>query len=173
MSKIAVNMLSNANVYMDGNSLLGRAAEVELPDVKYKTADFDALGMIGITELFAGLEKMEAKIKWTSFYTEVMREAANPFKTVRLQVRSNLETFQGGGKVNEIPVVALITGTFKNLPGGSRKKGEPAQPETNFSVSYIKVTVDGDELYEIDVLQNIYKVDGKDLLETYRKNIGA
>jgi len=41
------------------------------------------------------------------------------------------------------------------------------------SVNYAKLIVDGEEIFEIDVLENIYKVEGVDILETYRNNIGA
>ena len=38
MSKIEINKLTNANVYMNGANLLGRAEEVQLPQVKHKMA---------------------------------------------------------------------------------------------------------------------------------------
>ena len=36
-----------------------------------------------------------------------------------------------------------------------------------------KLVVDGVPLFEIDVLENIYKVGGIDMLSKYKKNIGA
>ena len=41
------------------------------------------------------------------------------------------------------------------------------------SVTYAKLVVDGVPLFEIDVLENIYKVGGIDMLTKYKKNIGA
>ena len=35
MSKIEINKLTNANVYMNGVNLLGRAEEVQLPQIKH------------------------------------------------------------------------------------------------------------------------------------------
>ena len=46
MSKIEINKLTNANVYLNGNNLLGRAEEVELPQIKHKMAEHKALGPI-------------------------------------------------------------------------------------------------------------------------------
>ena len=34
MCKIKINRLTNANIYMDGNNLLGRAEEIQLPQIK-------------------------------------------------------------------------------------------------------------------------------------------
>ena len=33
MSKIEINKLTNANIYMNGTNLLGRAEEVQLPQI--------------------------------------------------------------------------------------------------------------------------------------------
>ena len=34
MSKIQVNRIVNANIYIDGTNLIGRAEEVKLPDIQ-------------------------------------------------------------------------------------------------------------------------------------------
>ena len=65
MSKIKINRLTNANIYMDGNNLLGRAEEIQLPQIKHKMAEHKALGMVGSAEFFAGIDKLECKIKMT------------------------------------------------------------------------------------------------------------
>jgi len=41
------------------------------------------------------------------------------------------------------------------------------------SVNYAKLIVNGEEIFEIDVLENIYKVDGIDILTVYRANTGG
>ena len=44
---LQINKLTNANIYVNGNNLLGRAAEVELPSIGFKMAEHMALGMVG------------------------------------------------------------------------------------------------------------------------------
>ena len=41
------------------------------------------------------------------------------------------------------------------------------------SVTYAKLVVDGVEIFEIDTLENIYKVGPVDMLSTFKKNTGA
>jgi hypothetical protein len=41
---ISVNKLTNANIYIDGNSLLGKASEIDLPKITAKMAEHKALG---------------------------------------------------------------------------------------------------------------------------------
>lgn len=173
MSKIKINRLTNANVYMDGNNLLGRAEEVQLPQIKHKMADHKALGMTGSAEFFSGIDKLECKIKWNSLYPEVMKKAANPFIAVQIQVRASLETYNSMGRLAEVPAIAYLSGTFKEFPLGNIKPQENAEYETTMSVNYAKLVVAGEEIFEIDVLENIYKVDGVDVLATYRINIGG
>lgn len=173
MSKIEINKLTNANVYLNGNNLLGRAEEVELPQIKHKMAEHKALGMIGSAEFFSGIDKMECKIKWNALYPSVLTVCANPFESAMIQVRASLETYNGTGRVSEVPATAFITGTFKEFPLGNIKPQENAEYETTMAVTYAKLTVDNVVIFEIDVLQNIYKVNDVDVLSKFRKNIGA
>src|SRR4051812_12761089 len=121
MAEIQVNRLTNANVYCDGTSLLGKAEEISLPTVKAKMTEHKALGMIGAVEFISGFEKLEGKIKWNSFYEAVLKQAANMYKTVKLQVRANLEKYDASGKIADVPVIAFMTAQFKDFPGGNFK----------------------------------------------------
>lgn len=169
---LKVNRLTNANIYVDGNSFLGRAEEITLPDIKHKMADHKGLGMVGTVELFSGIDKMECKIKWNSFYSEVMKKAANPTQAVQLQCRGSVEEYGAAGRTAERPVVCYVTGMFKNVPAGNFKQHDNVELESMLTVTYVKVEYDGAAIYEIDVLANIYKVDGEDILANYRQNLG-
>lgn len=90
MSKIEINRITNANIYLDGTNLLGRAEEVKLPDVSMIMQEHKALGMVGKVELPAGFDKLEGEIKWNSFYRDAMLSAANPYRSLALQCRSSV-----------------------------------------------------------------------------------
>lgn len=173
MTKPQIKKVLNANVYMDGVNLLGKAEEVTLPDIKFLMVEHKALGMVGSAEFFAGFEKLESKFKWNSLYSDIVKKAANPFKAVAIQVRGSLQTYSDQGLVSEVPVVAHIKGIFKNIPMGNFKPKDNPEFETSMSVNYAKLVEDGQDIYEIDVLQNIYKVGGVDVLAQFRANIGA
>lgn len=170
---ISVNRLTNVNIYIDGINHLGKAEEVSLPDIKHKMAEHKAIGMIGTFELFAGIDKMEAKIKWNAFYADVLRKAANPFQAVQLQIRGSIENYAATGRVSQVPLVTFVTATFKNYPLGNFKQHDNAELESMLNVIYVRQEIDGEAVMELDVLANIFKVDGEDLLEVYRANIGG
>ena len=102
-----------------------------------------------------------------------MRTCSNPFTAAMIQVRASLETYNGAGRISEVPATAFIIGTFKEFPLGNIKPQENAEYETTMSVTYAKLIVDKQEVFEIDVLQNIYKVGMIDVLSKFKKNIGA
>ena len=169
MSKIEINKLTNANVYLNGNNLLGRAEEVQLPQIKHKMAEHKALGMVGSAEFFSGIDKMECKIKWNALYPNVLKACADPFNAVMIQVRASLETYNGTGRISEVPATAFLIGTFNEFPLGTIKPQENAEYETTLAVTYAKLIVDKQEIFEIDVLQNIYKVGLTDVLSQFKK----
>ena len=171
--KIEFNRITNANIYINGNSLLGRAAKVKLPEITVTTTEHKALGMIGKIELPAGFEKMEGEINWYSFYKDVAKTTANPFKSVAMMCRSNLETYAEGGRTKEIPLVTFLTVMFKKNPLGEFEQQTNAEFSSAFNATYIKQVVDGVDVLELDFLANIFKIDGQDMMSTYRNNIGG
>jgi len=171
--KIEINRITNANIYVNGNSLLGRAEEIKLPDVSAIMQEHKALGMVGKIELPAGFDKLEGEIKWNSLYKDVAKTVANPYKAVQLQCRSNIETYGAQGRLQEVSLVTYLTVMFKKNPLGTFKQHDNVEAETSMSVTYIRVQVDGTDVVEVDVLANIYKVDGVDLLGAYKANIGG
>jgi len=169
---VAVNRVTNANVYVDGTSRLGLAEEITLPEIKSIMSEHKAVGMKGQIELPAGIEKMEAKIKWNSYDAAVMAACGNPTQLVQLQCRSSMEQYEASGKTGEVGIVIHFSGYFKNLPLGSFKANEQVDITSQLTVQYVKLVIDGDTVVEVDVLANIHNVNGVDTLATYRQNLG-
>lgn len=173
MSKIEINRINNANIYLNGANLLGRAEEIKCPDLNMIMQEHKALGMVGKVELPAGFDKLEGEIKWNSFYRDAMLAAGNPYKALALQCRSNVQRYSSQGLIDEIPMVTFMTIMFKKNPLGTFKQHDNAEFTSGFSCTYIKQVMDGQELLELDYLANIFKVGGVDQLATYRTNIGG
>jgi len=170
---VEVKRITNGNVYIDGKSFLGKASEVKAPDIVATLTEHAALGMVGKLELPSGLDKMGMSIKWNSIYDDVLLKAGNPFRAVQLQIRASQETYAGQGRTKEVAVVVYLTGQFKKLPGGGFKQHDNVEAETELVVTYYRLNIDGNDIVEIDVLANIWKVGGEDILARYRSNIGG
>lgn len=167
-----INKVTNANIYADGANLLGKADEMDLPTVKAKQAAHSPMGTMGELEYPSGFEKMEAKIKWNSYYPEVMKKFSNIYQSVKLQVRFSIEQYEGGSRTGQIPGIAYITCRSNDIAGGKFKSKDNVELETNLSVTYYKLELNGEEIIEFDAEANIYIVDGVDLLATYRSHLG-
>jgi P2 family phage contractile tail tube protein len=170
---IKVNRITNANIYLDGGSQLGRTEEIKLPDVAMKMVEHKALGMVGSIELPAGIEKMTGEIKWSSFYREVMAKVADPYSFLALQVRANVESYNSQGRLEQVPLVAFLTVAFTKFPLGTFKQQDNAEFTSPYSCYYIRVVMDGVDIVEFDALSNIHKANGNDLLAAYKANTGA
>ncbi|GKT21658.1 phage major tail tube protein [Acidovorax sp. SUPP3334] len=173
MSKIQINRVTNANIYIEGNNLLGRAEEIKLPDIGAMLSEHKALGMMGKIELPSGFDKLEGEIKWNSVYRDVARMMANPFRAVQLQCRSSIEVYGSGGRVAQLPLVTHLTVTFKKNPMGTFKQHDNVEIPAAFGATYVKQVIDGEDVLELDYMANIFKVAGEDLLADYRANIGG
>lgn len=170
---LSINRITNANVYADDlGSLFGQAEEVNLPKLAMTMVEHKALGMQGKIELPAGYDKMEITIKWNSFYPETFKKFANPYKAIKIQIRSNVEIYEGGDKVDEKPLVVYATVQSKGFPLGNFKAQDNVEMENDLSCTQIKMEYDGASIIEFDANANLLLVDGVDQFAAYRNNLG-
>jgi len=170
---ISVNRITNANIYIDGTGLLGRAEEIELSQPRHRMVDHKGLGMAGTAEFWAGVDKLEAKIKWASLYPEALTVAAGPFTAHSFQVRGNLEQYTSQGRNAELPVVHLMIGVFKDMGGLVFRQHENVESTSAITVYHSELYVAGTQIYLYDVIANIYVVNGVDQLAQFRANLGG
>lgn len=165
-----INKIINANCYLDGNTLIGKMDEIALPSIKLKMEDYNALGLFAQIELPAGLEKMEAKLKWNSVYGDNFK-AESVINSVTITVKSNMVQHGAGGVVKNVPVTATITGVFKELPMGTIKGAAKVDGmEHTMAVYYCKLEENGSLVFEVDVFNNIFKIGSTDVLSEFRLN---
>lgn len=169
---VQINQIVNANVYIDGNSLLGKAKEFKLPDIEFEFIEHKPLGLHGTLKLPAGINALEGEVTWDSYYPEVRVKTSNPYKNVQLMVRSNVQVFDARGLVAEEPMVTIMNVSFSKTTGGSLKNKETTEHNDAFQIYSIKQSVAGKEVLFVDVFANMFRVNGEDVLAKYRTNIG-
>jgi len=167
-----VRKLTNANVYLEGNNYVGKVKEVNLPDVTSKQAEHNALGMFGVINTPTGIEAMELEMMWTTILPDVQKLVTDIYTSFTFQVRSSLEEYNSSGRTSESSYVADFRGRPMNVPGGNFKQHENVEATTKFKIDYFRLEIGGEEIYKIDVLNNIYQIDGVDKLATFRANLG-
>ena len=129
-NKLQINSVTNANVYVNGGNLLGRAMEVTPPEVKLQMVEHKGLGMMASIEVpSGGMDKLETKFKFTSVYADVLKTIAGTRKVVSIQVRASIDSFVGGGLADEVALVMTLNGVFMSNTLGGFKQHEATQPE--------------------------------------------
>ena len=173
MAEIKINRVTNANCYLNGKSLLGQVKEMDAPEVKFSMSEHGAIGMVGKMEFPSGIDKLEGKIRWNSFYPDAAIDLGDPFTAVQLQFRASLEQYGATGRLAETPVVIYLTAQMKGAPAANFKQHDNVELETTYGETYYKLVIGGKDIIEYDALANIYKVGGVDKLAGYRANIGG
>ena len=169
---ITISKVQDANVYVNGTSTHGQAQEVSLPEVQFNKSEYKALGLIGTAKFFNGIDAMEATIKWNYPENEVQIALSNPRKSVDLMVRSNKAVYINGDLSEELPVVVYLRGTSNNHGTGDYKSKEDTDMSSKLDITYLKEEVNGQAIIEVDVLNNIFRINGEDQLKDYKSNLG-
>ncbi|VFS91772.1 phage major tail tube protein [Kluyvera cryocrescens] len=71
-----------------------------------------------------------------------------------------------------VSVEVVLRGRQKEFDFGEAKQGEDTESKISLACTYFKLTMNGSELVEIDTVNLIEKVNGVDMLEAHRLNIG-
>lgn len=153
------------NVYSNGSRLIGVAAELELPSVKMKTSTIEGVGINGEIDspTLGQFESMKAVIKFNSMYSDAS-ELADPSATQNLTVRAAQQVYDKNGGYVFKGFRAVMSGRTKEFNPGTVKKGEAMGAEVTMELTYLMYELDGETIIEIDKLNSVYKVNGKDLL---------
>ncbi len=167
-----IRKILGANLYISGSSTMGQIDEFNIPTVNAIMQDHQALGQFIKTEFARGIDKMETSFKINSIYPDIVK-LFNPLETVELQLRASQAVYSGDTYSTEEEIIVNLRGTIKARSFDAFKQGEQVSGEVKMAVSYMKLTINGTEYEEIDAVNNIYKVNGTDVLANYTSNIGS
>jgi hypothetical protein len=173
MANVNVNRLTNANIYVDGQNLLGMCEEVKVARVKAKMAEHKGLGMAGTGEFPAGLDKLEATLKWVSFYDVSEILTGSPYEAHEYQIRGNIETYGPMGIVAETPGAWYMTGVVSDMGHPVFKQHDNVEVTTTITVYHTEEWIGDLQIFLYDLLSNVFIVNGVDQLANFRANLGA
>ncbi|MFK3907894.1 phage major tail tube protein [Pseudomonas monteilii] len=161
--------LANTNLFVDGVSFQGDVPSLTLPKLTLKTEEHRAGGMdIGI-ELDMGMEKMESNFTTTGVRKESLKfyglADGNGFNGT---FRGSFKGQRGATKA----VVVTLRGLLKELDMGDWKAGDKAEVKHGIAVTYYKLEVGGELIYEIDPIGMKRVINGTDQLASQRSDLG-
>ena len=163
--------LKNMNLFNDGESYLGLVSEITLPKLSRKMEEYRAGGMNGPVQIDLGHEALE--IEWTcsGLIRDVLNQYGHPqHNGVPLRFAG---AYQRDDSAAVDAVEMVIRGRHKEIDFGTAKPGELTECKITTALSYYKLTMNGAEVIEIDLINMIEKVNGTDRLAEIRQAIGV
>lgn len=163
-------VLKLMNVFGNGHSFYGIATEVELPKLNSKIEDYRAGGMIAEVGINLGLEKLEITHKYAGIIPEILKGFG------AAKIDQELIRFAGSyqrddtGEVDAVEV--LMRGRHTEIDGGNSKVGDNTETSVKSALTYYKLTINSKDMIEIDLLNSVFVVEGKDLMKEHRHAIG-
>lgn len=160
--------LHSYNVYRGGSVLVGTADDIELPGFEYLSETISGHGIMGeIEDPTIGLTgPIELELKFRTLYEDI---SLNPKKSQTYTIRGTQQGRDLEGNIRFSGIKAVVKGRPKGFEGGTLKKGSPIEPSVKLELTYYKLEVNGEELFEIDKLNGIFRVDGEDIMADINK----
>ena len=160
-------VLKNMNLIIDGTGYAGRVDEITLPVLTLATEDHRAGGMDMPAELDMGMERLEAAMTVSDFNPDIFRSFGSLDKPITVRGATQR---QGDAAVS--PVTVNMIGGWRTLDPGAWTSGSKNPLTLNGALTYFKLTIDAEELVEIDAINMVRVINGVDQLEGQRSAIG-
>ena len=164
--------LKNLNLFNDGNSYLGLVKSLTLPSLGRKMEAYRGGGMNGPVKADLGMSDDGIQFEWKTGGLDLIslrQFGAVNANTVALRFSGPYQQ-DDTGEVSNVEVV--VRGRHETIEMGDAQPGEDTEHSMTTTCSYYKLTVDGEEIIEIDLLNFVEKVNGVDMLEKHRTAMG-
>ena len=164
--------LINFRVYQDGDDMIG-ISDVTLPKFEAVTETVKGAGIAGEIDspTLGHYTSMEVELNWRNIIKSNVI-LAKP-KGVNLDLRGACQMNDSEtGTLETVPVKVVIRGLPKATDLGKLEMGATTDTKNTIEVTYIKITVDGEDVLELDKYNYICIIDGTDYLSEVRDALG-
>ena len=164
--------LKNMNLFNEGNSYLGVAKTVTLPKLGRKMESYRGGGMNGPVKVDLGFSDEGIQLEWkTGGLDLIVLRQFGMTKAAGLMLRF-AGSFQQDDTGEDSVVEIVVRGRHESIEMGEAKPEDDTEHSIVTTCSYYKLSVDGEEIIEIDLLNFIETVNGVDLLAKQRAALG-
>ena len=159
------------NVYLDGTKMIGIASAATLPEINMQSSTVSGVGVNGEIDspTLGQFESIEQEIQFNTLYSTAV-DMLNPLEAINLTFRAAQQVYDkgtGGGYIfKSLRIVEM--GRVKKFNPGKIEKANAMDASITLEVTYILIEVDGVVILEVDKLNQVYNVNGKDMLADVR-----
>ena len=164
--------LKNFNIFNDANSYQGIAKNITLPALARKMEAYRGGGMNGPVKADMGLSDDGIQVEWTLGGWDLLairQWGATSASAVALRFTGAVQQDDTGATQ---AVEVVMRGRHEEIDFGNAEPGADTEHSITTTCTYYKLTVDGEVLVEIDILNMIEIVNGEDILADQRAALG-
>lgn len=155
-------------VSVDGVGYRGKCNIDQMPKLTRTMVDHQAGGMDGSVEIDVGQEKLETELTFNEHTADIINTHGEcKADGVLIRLNGSAESQSGACATNAIEIV--MRGRFKEIDLGGYKPKEQTEMKVSGTLTYLKYSVNGIDLIEIDILNYVFNVNGKDKYAERRK----
>lgn len=155
------------NVYNKGKALIGLSSDITLPDFTAITEKMSGSGLLGeIEEAVMGhFDSQDMEIPFLNLDNDIF-SFADPMEVIDLNLRASQQRMNTGeGTAGWRGIRIAVRGKMKSFKPGVLKQGGLMNASVTLELHYIMVEIDGETQLELDKLNSVYRVGGKDVME--------
>lgn len=164
-------VINKFNVYNDANRVMGTTAEVNIAELKAMTASVSGAGIQGEynTSVVGMFQSMSQEIPFRMIDRDFFN-MLNTGEQSKIVLRSSVQqrNRETGGTLSNEAMRIVLRGHPTEAKFGTVKMGDLMNAAITLEVTYILVEIAGETMLELDKLNSVYKVNGKDLLKDIR-----
>jgi len=163
--------LMNFTAYLNGDERLG-TVDAELPSLEALTDTVKGAGIAGELDMpvRGHYGSMSLKLNWRTLDVPVIRLSSQ--KVHAIDLWGNQQIFDPSEGYIDQSVKVSIRGVPKTTELGKFEVGAVTGSANELEVTYIKIEIGGKRILEIDKFNFIAFIDGEDVFEVARKNLG-
>ncbi|MDK4545463.1 phage major tail tube protein [Kingella kingae] len=151
--------LKGFNLFTDGENQYGVIVDISRPKISRKTEDYTPGGAMGELTVAHGFEKLEMEITSKGYDADML-------KTMTSAINGKLFRYQGALQEEDGTGYRILKGEGRGriieADPGTDKQGEGGEHKFKVALTYWKETLDGEEILELDFMQNKASFGGVD-----------
>lgn len=139
---------------------IGKVTSVTLPKLTRKTDDYQGGGMIGAVAVDLGLDSgaLDATMVVGGLVQDLLLEYGGDLDGTLIRFTGEYYT-SGESQIVDVE----MRGKFTEIDGGESKQGEDTSVTYAIKNTYYKLSIDDKPIWEIDLLNFVYKRNGENI----------
>lgn len=148
-----------ADTFYVNNAMAARDVAITLPEITPTTASVQAMGTLDLP-IWQNIENMELAVTKIGVDTG-MSQMIKP-EPLNMEARWVQTVTDANGSTKNVGCKAFVKGIPNKIPGVGVSIGETSENECTFAVTRYQLIVDGAEMFLVDRLAGIIKINGVD-----------